>query len=135
MRCGRRSSSSRRPGRTSEAWGATTVSELRLIQIPFSHNCIKVRLALERKGIPFVVENIPPAERSSPRRASGQGLVPVLVDGDRAVADSTAILLHLEERFPEPALVPRDPASRAECLVLEDWADERFMALSRRIAY
>jgi glutathione S-transferase len=111
------------------------VSEIRLIQIPFSHNCIKVRLALERKGIPFAVENIPPVDRSKPRRASGQGLVPVLVDGGRAVADSTAILLHLEERFPEPALVPREPGPRAECLVLEDWADERFMAMSRRIAY
>jgi glutathione S-transferase len=111
------------------------VSDLRLIQIPFSHNCIKVRLALERKGIPHTVENIPPVDRESPRRASGQGLVPVLVDAGRAVFDSTAILLHLEERFPEPALLPRDPALRAECLVLEDWADERFMAMSRRIAY
>ncbi|HEX6853159.1 MAG TPA: glutathione S-transferase family protein [Candidatus Polarisedimenticolaceae bacterium] len=111
------------------------MSEIRLIQIPFSHNCIKVRLALERKGIPYAVENIPPADRRSPRRASGQGLVPVLLDGGRAVSDSTAILLHLEQRFPEPALLPRDPALRAECLVLEDWADERFMAMSRRIAY
>lgn len=111
------------------------MSDLRLIQIPFSHNCIKVRLGLEWKGLPFTLEDIPPVDRSSPRRASGQGLVPVLVDGDRSVSDSTAILLHLESRFPDPPLVPRDPVLRAECLVLEDWADERFMAMSRRIAY
>lgn len=111
------------------------MSDLRLIQIPFSHNCIKVRLALEHKGLEHTLENIPPVDRASPRRASGQGLVPVLVDAGRAISDSTAILLHLEERFPEPPLVPRDRALRADCLVLEDWADERFMALSRRIAY
>ena len=68
-------------------------------------------------------------------RASGQGLVPVLVDGGRAIADSTAILLHLEERYPDPPLVPTRPGARAECLVLEDWADQAFMAMSRRIAY
>jgi glutathione S-transferase len=59
----------------------------------------------------------------------------VLVVDDRAIVDSTAILLYLEEQFPEPPLLPRDPAARAECLVLEDWADQAFMALSRRVAY
>ncbi len=108
---------------------------MKLIQIPFSHNCVKARLGLERKGLRYEVENIRPTDRSSVFRQSSQGLVPVLVDGERIVPDSTAILLYLEERHPEPPLVPRDPARRAECLVLEDWADRAFMELSRRIAY
>ena len=62
-------------------------------------------------------------------------MVPVLVDGDRTVWDSTAILLYLEERHPDPPLLPADPRLRAECLVLEDWADTAFMALTRRLAY
>jgi glutathione S-transferase len=74
-------------------------------------------------------------DRASVVAASGQGLVPVLLDGPRAIADSTAILLYLEERHPDPPLVPRDPAARACCLILEDWADQGFMAISRRIAY
>ena len=34
------------------------------------------------------------------REVSGQDLVPVLVDGDRVLVDSTRILHHLEERVP-----------------------------------
>jgi glutathione S-transferase len=68
-------------------------------------------------------------------RASGQTLVPALVDGNRSVAGSTRILLHLEGIRPEPALLPADPRERAECLLLMDWADATFMALTRRIAY
>lgn len=108
---------------------------MRLIQIPFSHNCVKVRRTLELKGLPFEIEDISPVDRSTVRDASGQGLVPVLVDGDRSVSDSTAILLYLESTYPERPLLPVDPALRAECLVLEDWANAAFMELTRRLAY
>ncbi|MBA2564471.1 MAG: glutathione S-transferase N-terminal domain-containing protein, partial [Gemmatimonadetes bacterium] len=108
---------------------------MRLIQIPYSHNCVKVRRALELKGLPFDTEDIAPMDRSAPKRASGQALVPVLVDGERAIADSTAILLYLEERYPERPLLPAESRLRAECLLLEDWADAAFMALTRRLAY
>jgi len=108
---------------------------MKLIQIPFSHNCVKVRVALALKGVSYATQDIAPMDRASVVAASGQGLVPVLVDGPRAIADSTAILLYLEERHPDPPLTPREAAARAECLILEDWADQAFMAISRRIAY
>jgi len=108
---------------------------MKLIQIPFSHNCVKARLGLERKRLRYDVENIRPTDRKSVVRQSNQGLVPVLVDGDRVVPDSTKILLYLEHKYPEPPLLPREPGRRTECLVLEDWVDRTFMALSRRIAY
>jgi len=111
------------------------MSDLTLIQIPFSHNCVKVRVALGLKGLAYRTKDIPPMDRASVVAASGQGLVPVLVDDGRAIADSTAILLHLETSYPDTPLVPKDPALRADCLILEDWADHAFMALSRRIAY
>jgi len=50
--------------------------------------------------------------------------VPVLVDGDVAIYDSTIIFEYLEDRYPEPALYPRDPARKARCRVLEAAADE-----------
>lgn len=56
-------------------------------------------------------------------RISGQELVPVLVDGEVVVADSTVILEYLEDRFPEPPLYPADPARRAELRVFVDWFD------------
>ena len=61
--------------------------------------------------------------------------MPVLVDDGEAIPDSTRILLHLEERYPEPPLIPTDPDQRTECLTQEDWADSTLMALSRRLAY
>jgi len=108
---------------------------MRLIQIPFSHNCVKVRVALDLKGLAYETLNISPVSRKAVVAASGQGLVPVLVDQGRAITDSTRIVLYLEERHPGRPLVPKDPALRAECLLLEDWADQAFMALSRRVAY
>lgn len=108
---------------------------MRLYQIPFSHNCIKVRHVLGLKGAEFEVSNINPALRGEVKRLSGQELVPVLVDRGHVVSGSTPILLHLEETRPDPPLLPEDPAERAECMVLMDWADGTFMALTRRLAY
>jgi len=108
---------------------------MKLIQIPFSHNCVKVRVALGLKGLTYETQNIAPMERAAVVAASGQGLVPVLLEDGHAIADSTEILLYLEERHPDPPLVPCDPAARAECLILEDWADQAFMAMARRISY
>jgi glutathione S-transferase len=108
---------------------------MRLFQIPFSHNCVKVRHVLDLKGVPYETVDINPLWRPDVMRASGQFLVPALVDDGRAIAGSTQIVLHLEERHPEPPLLPTDPRERAECLLLMDWADATFMALTRRIAY
>jgi glutathione S-transferase len=108
---------------------------MRLYQIPFSHNCVKVRHVLDLKGADYEVANINPALRGEVKGISGQELVPMLVDGTNVSSGSTPILMHLEKRFPEPALLPDDPQERAECRVLMDWADGTFMALARRLAY
>ena len=47
--------------------------------------------------------------------------MPVIVDGERVVSDSPAILRYLEERHPDPPLYPADPARRAELDVFVDW--------------
>jgi glutathione S-transferase len=94
---------------------------LRLYRIPFSTNVERVALALAHKGIEVEYVDVDPDDRSEVARVSGQELVPVLVDGERIVADSTAILEHLEHRFPEPPLYPADPARRAEVRVFVDW--------------
>ncbi|MDX6397976.1 MAG: hypothetical protein QOJ43_1384 [Gaiellaceae bacterium] len=94
---------------------------LRLYRFPFSTNVERVALALAHKGLEAESVWIDPADRSEVVRISGQELVPVLVDGDRVVSDSTAILEHLEERFPEPPLYPVDPARRAELRLFVDW--------------
>ena len=56
---------------------------------------------------------MPYDDRRLVEEASGQPLVPVLVDGDATIADSPLILAYLDERQPDPPLFPRDPARRA----------------------
>jgi len=94
---------------------------LRLYRFPFSTNVERVALALAHKGLEVESVWVDPADRSEVVRISGQELVPVLVDGDRVVADSTVILEHLEDRFPERPLYPDDPARRTELRLFVDW--------------
>jgi glutathione S-transferase len=94
---------------------------LRLYGFRFSTNVERVTLALAHKRIPTEIVPVDPADRSPVRAISGQDLVPVLVDGSTVVHDSTAILFHLERRFPDPPLFPTDPARRAEVEVFLDW--------------
>ena len=97
---------------------------LRLYRFRFSTNVERVALALAHKGVEVESVWVDPVDRSEVVRVSGQELVPVLVDGDRVIADSTAILEHLEERFPERPLYPSDPARRAELRLFVDWFNQ-----------
>jgi len=56
-------------------------------------------------------------------RLNPKAQIPVLVDGDAVIPDSTIILEYLDERFPKPALFPSGAAERARCRVLEDLGD------------
>jgi glutathione S-transferase len=94
---------------------------LRLYRFPYSTNVERVALALAHKGLEVESVSIDPADRAPLRAVSGQDLVPVLVDGETIVTDSTRILHHLEERFPDPPLFPADPARAAEVEIFLDW--------------
>ncbi len=95
---------------------------LTVYRIPFSTNVERVALAAGHKGVPVEWVDVDPDDRSPVLAVSGQELVPVLVAGDgEVVADSTAIAEWLEERFPDPPLLPRDPARRAEVRIFVDW--------------
>jgi glutathione S-transferase len=97
---------------------------LRLYRAPFSTNVERVALALAHKGLEVESVEISYEDRSPVVEVSGQPLVPVLVDGQEVIPDSTRILRHLEERWPDPPLFPRDPARRAELDVFLEWFNE-----------
>src|SRR5687768_6286397 len=94
---------------------------LRLYRFRYSTNVERVTLALAYKGLAVESVEVDPGDRSPVRELSGQDLVPVLVDGDAIVTDSTRILQHLEERFPDPPLFPAEAAARAEVELFLDW--------------
>ena len=58
-----------------------------------------------------VVEVVPGVGQIDVFRLSGQRQVPVLVDGDTVVADSSAIARHLETLEPDPASFPPIPGT------------------------
>jgi len=89
---------------------------------PYSPFCLKVRAILRYKSVDFTALN--PLGRMSEIRRGGIGKVPALILDGRLIADSTDIAYALEDRFPEPGIIPSEPRRRGLCHALEDWADE-----------
>jgi glutathione S-transferase len=91
-------------------------------QLRFSPYCWRAKLALAHKGLD--VETVPWRFTDKDAIAfSGQGRVPVLVDGERTISDSWAIALYLEETYPErPSLFGAAAAISATRFV-NAWAD------------
>ena len=56
--------------------------------------------------------------------------VPALIDGDARIFNSTIILEYLEDKWPTPPLLPRDPAARAEARMIEDVCDTLYEAVN-----
>ena len=97
---------------------------IELHQFRHSSFCLKARMVLQAKGLSYrTVEVTPGVGQVAVFRLSGQRQVPVLVDGDQVIVDSSAIARHLNQREPEPALIPADPRQAAQVHLLEDWAD------------
>jgi glutathione S-transferase len=94
---------------------------MRLYAIPLSTNVERVALALAHKGLEAEVVMLDPADREPAVELSGQPLVPVLEDDGWVVADSSAIIEHLEQRYPDPPLFPADAGARAGMRVFIDW--------------
>jgi glutathione S-transferase len=95
---------------------------LRVHRIPFSTNVERVALAAGLKGLEVEWVDHPAGDRRAVVELSGQDLVPVLEtpDGD-VLTDSPRILRWLEERHPEPPLLPADPAARRAVEAFCDW--------------
>jgi glutathione S-transferase len=86
----------------------------------------KVLACLNLKGVAYQVDPITPFfgndefERLSPLRR-----IPVLIDGDLAISDSSVICAYLDEAYPGHPLFPADPKDRARARWLEEFADTR----------
>ena len=82
----------------------------------------RLRIALNLKGLDYdqVAVNLPKEEHlgAAFKAINPQGFVPALVEGEQVLIQSPAIIEWLEERFPEPPLLPADPQARARVRAL-----------------
>lgn len=86
----------------------------------------KVLVVLELKGVPYRIDPIAPFYGSDEfSRLSPLRRIPVLLDGDLVLNDSSVICQYLEERHPTPSLYPADVGRRAQARWLEEYADTR----------
>ncbi len=108
---------------------------LRLLTIPISHYCEKARWALDRLGLPYVEErHLQVFHYLRSYHLSRGPNVPVLIDGDTAITDSTAILHHLDRyATAETCLYPEQDRKTVD--ELEELFDETLGIESRRWVY
>lgn len=86
----------------------------------------KVFVALDHKGVDYEIDPIVPFFGTEEfTRVSPLRRIPVLIDGDLLLNDSTVIAEYVDERWPEPPLMPRAAADRAKARWMEEFADSR----------
>jgi glutathione S-transferase len=76
--------------------------------------CARVRILLAEKDVEYETVEIDLSDRPAwiyEKNATGR--VPVLEEDGWVLPESSVIMEFLEERYPEPALLPADPADRA----------------------
>ena len=93
----------------------------------------KVRIVLAEKKVPY--ESVVPENKNEDpafARLNPFRMTPVLqLEDGRTLYESTIINEYLDEAYPEPALLPRDPYERARIRLLEDTTDQYFMPAVR----
>lgn len=108
---------------------------LTLYDAPRCPYCARVRIVLAEKDIPHETVVIDLANRPSwIYEKNPSGRVPVIEEDGWILAESSVISEYLDERYPEPALLPPDPAERAVARMLvfrhDDFSDP-YYALRR----
>ncbi len=103
---------------------------IRLYDFPRCPFCQKVRIALAEKGLPYEKILVDLAKREQKQRGflemNPYGKVPVLVDDSHIIYESSIINEYLDEKYPNPPLMPPSPELRARVRILVDFAETRF---------
>ena len=82
------------------------------------------RLAYERVMVAFTQQAGYTPKHPAVLAANPKAQVPVFIDGELILFDSTLIMEYLQDAYPEPPLFPAAPAAKARCRQLELFADE-----------
>jgi glutathione S-transferase len=104
---------------------------MKLYSGPLSMFGAKAEIAAREKGlafelvmVPFEMKTLYQPKHPEVLRINPKRQVPVLIDGDLEIFDSTQIFEYFESIKPEPALWPAEPKARARARLLEHKSDE-----------
>jgi glutathione S-transferase len=108
-----------------------------LYALPASHPCAAVERALQLKHVDYRrKDGIPVLHRLEQYARFRVPTVPTIAfeDGTK-LTGSRAIMRALDERAPDPPLLPEDPERRAAVMRAEEWGDQVLQPLVRRILW
>ncbi len=115
---------------------------IKLYSAPLSLFARKIEIALAEKAIPFKRIMVPfsQAKGYHPKHPdvlaiNPKGQVPVLIEDDLELFDSTLIFEYLEDAYPDIPLYPKNAKARAYCRLIELKADEILLPMVARLMY
>ncbi len=102
-----------------------------------SHPCVTAERALQLKGQPYKLVELPPAMHVPVQWLRfRKTTVPALVLGSgEQIVGSRAIVHRLDELVPEPRLLPADAQARARVEAAEAWGDRELQPVPRRLLW
>ena len=105
---------------------------IKLYDFKSSPNCQRVKIVLAEKNLPYKIVPIDlrAQEQKTPDylKLNPYGKVPVLADDDTVLYESCIINEYLEEKYPNPPLMPKEPGKKAKARILVDYGMAHFDA-------
>ncbi|WP_317852744.1 glutathione S-transferase family protein [Xanthomonas sp. CFBP 8443] len=112
---------------------------LQLYAHPFSSYCQKVLVALYENGTPFEYRSLSADDPQPMAELTARwpfGRFPLLVDGERTVAEATIIVEHLALHHPGPVrLLPSDPRAALEVRFMDRFFDNYISTPQQRVVF
>jgi glutathione S-transferase len=102
---------------------------MKIYGFPLSPFVRKVLVVTQEKGLEAEIVPVNPAQPTEEfRAASPYCKIPAFEDDGFRLADSTAIAVYLDAKYPQPALLPADPRARGRAVWFDEVADTVVMA-------
>ncbi len=103
---------------------------IKLYDFKSSPNCQRVKVVLAEKNLPYEIVpiDLTKKEQKNPDylKMNPYGKVPVLTDDNTVLYESLIINEYLEEKYPNPPLMPKEPAKKAKGRILVDYGMAHF---------
>jgi glutathione S-transferase len=103
---------------------------IKLYDFKSSPNCQRVKVVLAEKNLTYdtIPVDLRKKEQKTPEylKLNPYGKVPVLIDDSTVLYESLIINEYLNEKYPDPPLLPKDPAGKAKARILIDYGMAHF---------